>query len=406
MNKLKTLVVFLSAACIATFAYIAALPHLYGQPAASSEANFSSPASSSSLPAEAESRKADSSVASAAPKENPSGSSKAVASKEDSSFSSMQPEASSEADKALKASVSSGTSASSSLSSGQSPSSSEEAASADEAAEPVAVDVSPRQLDPGETLVITVSGAHSPESLLVHNDFGFAPRFSPLDENTLVAFLPLSYFTQPGQYTLSVSANDFSEPASFDIEVTNKQFEVQQLTVEESTAEDTIFSDEASKEYRAKIWPLKELYDDTRYFDGRFLLPVEGPVTTQFGMIRYVNGQPNPRHDGVDLSAAAGTPVLCAQNGKVLYADFVKLTGNTVVVEHGYGLKSWYFHMQSLDVAAGDLVKTGDVLGKVGSTGFSTGPHLHFSASINGVYINPFTLVETDLLDTILSALP
>ena len=277
----------------------------------------------------------------------------------------------------------------------------EKTAIPDEAAASAAV--SADRLDPGETLAITVSGARSPQSLAVRNDFGFSPRFSPLDEDTLIAFLPLSYFTQPGQYVVSVTGDDFLQPVSFDIEVTDKQFEVQQLTVEEQTAEDTIFSDEASKEYRAKIWPLKELYDDTRYFDGRFILPVTGPITTQFGMIRYVNGQPNPRHDGVDLSAAAGTPVQCAQNGKVLFAGFVKLTGNTVVVEHGYGLKSWYFHMQSLDVEEGELVNTGDILGKVGSTGFSTGPHLHFSASVNGVYINPFTLVETDLLDTLIA---
>ena len=269
----------------------------------------------------------------------------------------------------------------------------------------VTVTLSAQQIDPGETLAVTVRGAQSPTTLKIQNDFGFAPRFSPLGDTAYIAFLPLSYFTAPGQYVLSVTGGDFPEPVSFPIEVTDKQFEVQQLTVDEGTAGDTIFSDEASKEYRAKIWPLKELYDDTRYFDGRFLLPVSGPITTQFGMVRYVNGQPNPRHDGVDLSAGAGTPVLCAQNGKVLYADFVKLTGNTVVVEHGYGLKSWYFHMQSLNVQPGDSVQTGDTLGWVGSTGFSTGPHLHFSASINGVYINPFTLVETSLLDDIVSGL-
>lgn len=407
MNRLKALLIVLSAACIGIFAYIAMLPGLYGQPhsqnpedGASKSSAFSSSLSSVPQPAEpAEQENASSPAGSfsagkpASPSEQPDvlHFKEARAAPEAAASSSVSlPPSSMEAsplDKEQNAS-----------------SAAEEAASPDEGAEAVAA-LSARQLDPGETLVVTVTGARSPQSLSIRNDFGFVPRFSPLDDNTFVSFLPLSYFTQPGQYVISVAGDDFSEPVSFDIEVTDKQFEVQQLTVKEETAEDTIFSDEASKEYRAKIWPLKELYDDNRYFDGRFLLPVEGPITTQFGMIRYVNGQPNPRHDGVDLSAAAGTPVLCAQNGKVLFADFVKLTGNTVVVEHGYGLKSWYFHMQSLDVKEGDAVKTGDVLGRVGSTGFSTGPHLHFSASVNGVYINPFTLIETDLLDTITETL-
>ena len=392
MNKLKTLVIVLCAACVGVFAYIAMLPSIYGQAEALSEQepNSAEVGTVSSVSSSVGSSSA-ASPASASSAASPASTSSAASPASASSVASP---------------VSASSAASSaSVSSAASPASA--ALAQEEMAVPdgVSVTLSTQQLDPGETLAVTVKGAQFPETLKIQNDFGFSPRFSPLGEAAYIAFLPLSYFTVPGQYAISVTGSDFPEPARFPIEVTDKQFDVQQLTVDEGTAGDTIFSDEASKEYRAKIWPLKEMYDDTRYFDGRFLLPVNGPVTTQFGMVRYVNSQPNPRHDGVDLSVGAGTPVLCAQNGKVLYADFVKLTGNTVVIEHGYGLKSWYFHMQSLNVQAGDIVKTGDTLGWVGSTGFSTGPHLHFSASINGVYINPFTLVETSLLDDIVDGL-
>jgi murein DD-endopeptidase MepM/ murein hydrolase activator NlpD len=390
MNKLKALLIILCAACVGAFAYAASL-----LPASPQTAEAGSSSSSvrevSSEEQTVSSRKQD------------------VSSKETEKPAQKESSAAAASSRTASGAVSSAPSSEpGNISSSESSLPAEAPASA-AVKEPVKAAVSPsvsistQQINPGETLAIIVAGAKSPATMKIDNDFGFVPRFSPLDEERFIAFLPLSYFTLPGAYRISISGDDFSEPVSFDIEVTDKAFEVQQLTVDEGTAGDTIFSDEASKEYRAKIWPLKELYDDTRYFDGRFLLPVQGPITTQFGMIRYVNGQPNPRHDGVDLSAAAGVPVQCAQNGKVLFADFVKLTGNTVVVEHGYGLKSWYFHMESLDVEAGDQVKTGDILGKVGSTGFSTGPHLHFSASINGVYINPFTLVETDLLETLLA---
>ena len=75
------------------------------------------------------------------------------------------------------------------------------------------------------------------------------------------------------------------------------------------------------------------------------------------------------------------------------------MTGNTVVIEHGYGLKSIYYHMSELDCKVGDMVKKGDIIGKVGSTGFSTGPHLHFSMAVNTVWINPWQFIDESLRD-------
>ena len=70
------------------------------------------------------------------------------------------------------------------------------------------------------------------------------------------------------------------------------------------------------------------------------------------------------------------------------------ISGNTVLIEHGYGLKSWYYHMDSLNVSQDEMVKQGQIIGEVGSTGFSTGPHLHFAMSVNRVFVNPWTAIE------------
>ena len=86
--------------------------------------------------------------------------------------------------------------------------------------------------------------------------------------------------------------------------------------------------------------------------------------------------------------------IAAANNGKILFADFLQLTGNTVVIDHGFGLKSFYYHMDSLNVKEGDMVQTGDIVGTVGSTGYSTGPHLHYSLLVNNVFINPWTAFE------------
>ena len=106
------------------------------------------------------------------------------------------------------------------------------------------------------------------------------------------------------------------------------------------------------------------------------------------------NSPTSYRHNGLDIGHDEGAPIVATNNGRVLIADFLIETGNTIIIEHGYGLKSWHYHLSELYVKTGDMVKKGDVIGTVGSTGFSTGPHLHFSFTINDVWINPITILE------------
>lgn len=263
------------------------------------------------------------------------------------------------------------------------------------------VTISRTSIDPGESLMLNFSNVANIKTYSVENSFDFTPRIAKLGntKGEYFAFLPVSYHATRGSYPVTVKSSELpGGKTTFTVTVSNKKFYEQWLTVDKSLADDTINSDEASKEFRRVIWPKKEEYDPAKYFDGPFIMPISGRVTTQFGSRRLVNGVPNFRHDGVDLAAAEGTPIKAAQNGKVIYSGFVKLTGNTIIIEHGMGLKSWYEHLIVRNVEEGDMVKTGDIIGKVGSTGFSTGAHLHFSASVNSVFINPYTLVETDML--------
>jgi murein DD-endopeptidase MepM/ murein hydrolase activator NlpD len=116
-------------------------------------------------------------------------------------------------------------------------------------------------------------------------------------------------------------------------------------------------------------------------------------------MIRYINKEESSRHSGLDLAAAKGTTVKAANNGIVRLSMLLKVTGNTVIIDHGCNVYSSYAHLDKLLVAEGDKVKKGDIIGEVGSTGFSTGPHLHWTTTIGKVYINPETLVEKDPLE-------
>lgn len=120
-----------------------------------------------------------------------------------------------------------------------------------------------------------------------------------------------------------------------------------------------------------------------------FLWPARGALTSGFGLRRHpVFGIVRPHH-GVDIAAAWGTPVLAAAAGTVVYAGWFGGYGKLVVVDHGGGLATLYGHLSSIRVSVGQTVGPGEVLGNVGSTGYSTGPHLHFEVRVNGRPVDP-----------------
>ena len=131
-----------------------------------------------------------------------------------------------------------------------------------------------------------------------------------------------------------------------------------------------------------------------RLWQGHFRLPLDGARTAgNFGRRRILNGQPGSPHSGADFPAAAGTPVHAAQRGRVMLAEELFFSGNTVLVDHGLGIYTFYGHLESIGVAAGDVVEAGVVLGRVGATGRATGPHLHWGLTVNGARVNPLQIV-------------
>jgi len=129
---------------------------------------------------------------------------------------------------------------------------------------------------------------------------------------------------------------------------------------------------------------------DTRYWQDRFIEPVPGCLISPFGVKRYRNHKPTGEyHGGVDLRSAAGTPVRAAADGQVKFAQLITVLGNTVGLDHGQGVETIYMHMSKLAVESGAQVKQGDVIGYVGTTGRSSGPHLHWTLYVNAVQVNP-----------------
>ncbi len=119
-----------------------------------------------------------------------------------------------------------------------------------------------------------------------------------------------------------------------------------------------------------------------------------GPISGVYGSQRILNGEPRTPHFGVDIAVPTGTPVRATADGAVTLAhDGMLLSGKTLIVDHGFGLNSVYYHLSEITVPLGARVKQGQVIGKVGATGRATGPHLHWGMNLFDIRLDPALLV-------------
>jgi murein DD-endopeptidase MepM/ murein hydrolase activator NlpD len=143
---------------------------------------------------------------------------------------------------------------------------------------------------------------------------------------------------------------------------------------------------------------LRELYATVtpeKLWQGRFRVPLDGVKTGgNFGRRRVLNGSASSPHTGVDFPSPTGTPVHAAQRGRVVLAEPLYFSGNTVLIDHGLGVYTLYGHFSEIDVKPGDLVATGAVIGKVGATGRATGPHLHWGLTVDRARVNALQIVS------------
>lgn len=149
------------------------------------------------------------------------------------------------------------------------------------------------------------------------------------------------------------------------------------------------------REDSAQIKNARSVVESLPFIQGGFIQPVKGPITGVYGSRRYYNGEERNWHKGTDFAAKTGTPIVAPAGGvvRLALADSF-FNGNLVVLDHGYQMMTVYAHMDSMAVKAGQKVKQGDLLGTVGSTGRSTGPHLHWGLYFGNLALDPMLLLK------------
>ncbi|MBI4277742.1 MAG: M23 family metallopeptidase [Armatimonadetes bacterium] len=243
------------------------------------------------------------------------------------------------------------------------------------------------EITQGETVAVTVSGPGIASARLVAGG-----REIPLYRvsGRLVGLLGTDPLTRPGSVHLVLTAVDEAGrrlTAAARLRVRDGRFGARNVTLSPDTMR--LLSPQKVAEERRRFAEAVRRTSARRLWQGPFLHPVAGALSSGYGVRSIYSGRPGGYHLGVDYAADDGTPVRAANRGRVTLADRLPLSGNIVVIDHGMGVFTSYHHMSSLAVREGQEVARGDLLGHVGSTGLSTGPHLHWAMLVGQARVNP-----------------
>ncbi len=149
------------------------------------------------------------------------------------------------------------------------------------------------------------------------------------------------------------------------------------------------------KEENNKIGEARAINSDLSFFKNQFIMPVEGIISGVYGSQRILNGKPRWPHYGIDIAAKQGTMIKSSGSGVVTMAeDDLYYTGGTIIMDHGHGISTIYSHLETVMVSVGDKINQGDIIGTVGSTGRSTGPHLDFRVNWFQTRLDPMSLIN------------
>lgn len=198
--------------------------------------------------------------------------------------------------------------------------------------------------------------------------------------------IPLS--AKPGS-KLSVDVQYADNRRQLEIAVTRKRYPSQSLSVPPEQAELPAEHLARYEQERKHLQEVFRTFSDSGPVSLSMRQPVPGRRSGSFGSRRIINGVARSPHGGMDIAAAAGTPVIAASAGRVVDIGEYLFLGRTVILDHGQGLLSLYAHLSEVNAAVAESVPAGATIGKVGATGRATGPHLHFSVYLNAAAVDP-----------------
>jgi murein DD-endopeptidase MepM/ murein hydrolase activator NlpD len=252
-----------------------------------------------------------------------------------------------------------------------------------------------RSLQPGELVVVTLSFPAQPSKVRIAAFGKEWPTFIA-GEADLRALVGIDVEQRPGRHELVVDAFLGSAPVreTRTLIVRPKTFATRTLRVSPDFVDPPPALRERIDLEARRIRAAYAQSTQERLWRSPFMRPVPQVESSGFGRRSVFNGKPRNRHTGTDFASPEGTPIEAPNSGRIVLADNLYFTGNTVIVDHGLGLISTLAHLSTLDVRQGDSVAAGQIIGRVGATGRVTGPHLHWALRLSGAAVDPLSALE------------
>lgn len=256
------------------------------------------------------------------------------------------------------------------------------------------IDVSPIPARQGDTLTVIV---HTVKPVVLEGRlFNRAIPFAE-ENGVYYAYAGVHAFTEPGLYEMTLTATAEGETATVAVAVRVEDGGYGHERIDVPPSRASLLDAAVIAAEQQRLREVRALFTPHRYWQGPFRLPVEAAISSYFGTRRSYNGGPyNSYHEGVDFDIGAGAKVYAPADGVVVLAEPLAVRGNAVVIDHGWGVLTGYWHLSQIAVAAGQPVRAGDVIGRVGNTGLSTGAHLHWDFWVGGINVNGLRWVAAD----------
>lgn len=261
---------------------------------------------------------------------------------------------------------------------------------------PVQISLDARAQQPGEVILVTVE-TEQPSSVTGTAFDKEVEFFQAAGPTVWQALIGLDVGLQPGEYPLDVKAVSYQGVETCRtrmLRIARKAFATRYLTLPKKYVNPPA---EVQERIRRESEELRAIFSTSapeRLWDGFFVRPLSGIVISSFGKRSVLNGQPRSIHSGVDLRAGMGTRLKTPAGGRIVLAKELYFSGNSIIVDHGLGLYSFFAHLSAFKVKEGELVERGQIIGLTGRSGRVQGPHLHWSVRLNNSRVDPMALLS------------
>ena len=259
---------------------------------------------------------------------------------------------------------------------------------------PAKFSISKTEAYPGDIIAITAYNMSDDENFALAADIGYEAKFAPMGAHK-IALIPISpdFVGKTFSFTLT---GDGSEPTEYFLKINEKA----EHTENASTQDESVTAHLKAGPQSQKQSKYDEIFKNTaeesqKYWADSFAMPKEGNILLDYGWKVTTNVGFPYINNGINIQTTKGEPVRASNAGKVVFAEEIPDDGKLVVIDHGMGIRSWYGHLDQIDVNVGDGVAKGQQLGSAGTSGLYTskGPNLYFAISVKNIFVNPVSVI-------------